>query len=170
LRRLLLGVSLAAFTAVSLAQPRSDWEEQNRDRLWSEEKMELPGFPVPERLIRFDAGPATAFRFYIDPASLKVGGDGVVRYSLVARSASGAENITYEGIRCRTRESRVYAVGRPEGTWSGRPGEWGPLRPWQAALSRDYFCPLRAPIRSAEEGLQALRQGGHPAIRVQQVP
>jgi len=44
---------------------------------------------------------------YIDSKSLSVGTDGVVRYSVVIVSGSGARNVLFEGLRCATREFRA---------------------------------------------------------------
>jgi len=38
---------------------------------------------------------------------------------------------------------------------------------WPYALARYYFCPHRDPIQSAAEGVDALRRGVHPAVRVE---
>ena len=95
--------------------------------------------------------------------------DGVVRYTLVARSSSGAENVSYEGIRCRAGTYRVYALGSKSGApWSQRgASEWRPieqktLHRQHHALWREYFCPHRVPIVDAAEGADALARGGHP--------
>jgi len=129
--------------------------------------VHLPPFPKAENLVAFEAGAAVRFRFAVDASSLAPGRDGVVRYILVATSPTGARNISFEGIRCRTGTFRVYALGRDDGTWSERPGEWRPIvdrraQPARHALWRDYFCPHRVPIAEAREGVAALRQGGHP--------
>jgi len=66
------------------------------------------------------------------------------------------------------RERKVYAYGRPDGTWrEARDPQWVRIGPPVTDLHRfvlwsDYFCPRRAPIRSANEGLDALKLGGHP--------
>jgi hypothetical protein len=87
----------------------------------------------------------------------------VVRYVLVARSPSGVENVSYEGLRCAGVEFRRYAFGRPDATWHASPGPWQPLsRPWHQVLHRDYFCLQNVPLPSAAEGVQALQQGGYP--------
>ena len=155
-------------TACGGAPVRSDWERQNESRLEKEARDPVPAppaFPRRENLVEIAVRGATDFRFYVDGATLGVG-DGVVRYVLVARSPEGVENVSFEAIRCATAEYRVYALGRADGTWGGRAGEWRPVaerpQPWHTALQRDYFCPQRRPILSAEEGLLALRQGGHP--------
>ena len=128
----------------------------------------LPAFPADVDLLEFYVSAATANRFLIDAKSLSVGDDGVVRYTLVVLTAGGATNVTYEGMRCSTREVKLYAAGRADRTWSAvrvpawRPIENKPVNRHHAALSRDYFCPLDNPIQGAEEGRDALRRGKHP--------
>jgi len=163
-------VLLATLLAGACGGPgaKSDWERQNESRLEKEARDPVPAppaFPRRESLVEITVRGATDFRFYVDGATLGVA-DGVVRYVLVARSPEGVENVSFEAIRCATAEYRVYALGRADGTWGGRAGAWRPVaerpQPWHTALQRDYFCPQRRPILSAEEGLVALRQGGHP--------
>ena len=134
---------------------------------WHEQEARLPAYPKEERLIRFDTGPTSTLRFFVDRDSLAVGADGVVRFTLVAKS-DGAANVSYEGIRCSMRERKVYAYGRTDGTWrEARDPQWVRIGPPVTDLHRFvlwnyYFCPQRAPIRSANEGLDALKLGGHP--------
>ena len=136
---------------------------------WVEESAKLPAFPRDSDLIEFTVSAATANHFFIDGATLAVGSDAVVRYTLVIRAAGGASNISYEGMHCGIGSVKRYAVGRSDGTWSWlRSGDWQPIENklanrQYAALSREYFCPLGNPIRSADEGRDALRRGGHPA-------
>lgn len=159
--------------AVALAgcgqTPTSDWERQQEGKLAPEAAAPLPSFPRRADLVEFDVAATSEFRFFVDAASLSVGSDGVVRYVLVARSDAGAENVSFEGIRCATGEVRIYAIGH-EGRWSGKPGEWRVIQPrsvqrWHNALYREYFCPQKAPIANASEGVDALRRGGHPLAR-----
>jgi CNP1-like family protein len=96
-----------------------------------------------------------------------VGKDGVVRYTLVARSPQGAESVVFEGMRCATREVRGYATGRADGGWSRRDTPWRAITPrsvqrWHDALAAEYLCPGGTAIHGAAEGVDALRRGGHP--------
>jgi hypothetical protein len=168
-----LGVALVAIASagpVATAQQPKDTgaEAATFDTApWREEAVKLPSYPKDEHLVRFDTGPTSALRFFIDRDSLSVGDDGVVRFTLVAK-ADGASNVSYEGIRCPMRERKVYAYGRPDGTWhEARNPQWVRIGPPVTDLHRFvlwnfYFCPERAPIRSASEGLDALKLGGHP--------
>jgi hypothetical protein len=148
---------------------KSDWERSHEGRLTpSEETLVLPAYPRERELIEFFVAAASEFRFFVDASSISVVG-GEVRYTLVARSSAGAENVSYEGMRCNSGEVRIYALGRG-GAWSGTPGEWRAIQPrsvqrWHHALQREYFCPQREPIARREEGVDALRRGGHPMSR-----
>jgi hypothetical protein len=139
------------------------------ERSWVEGAVKLPAFPKAADLVKFDIGPATSFQFFIDAKSLTVDQDGVIRYTLVARSASGAENVSYEGMRCKSGTYKVYAFGHRDGTWRERPSDWKELDAHKAlrvhiSLRREFFCPHDHSIRSAEEGLDALRRGMHPKL------
>jgi hypothetical protein len=153
--------------------PQSDWEKQNAQRLGgTEEQPAPPAYPAASELIEFYVGPTVAFKFFIDPRSISVGRDKVVRYTLVARSPTGVENVSYEGMRCPD-QYRIYALGRPEQkAWSVRPGDWRPIpRSYgsnsQYALARDFFCPHRDPVQTVAEAVDALQHGVHPAVEVQ---
>lgn len=148
---------------------KSEWERQQEERDFKEADLPLPALPDKQALIEFFVSGASSFRFFIDPASLSVGQDHVVRYTLVARSPSGFENISYEGIRCEAGTYKVFAWGN-DGQWKRSNSEWQEILPksvqrWHSVLRGRYFCPNRLSIVDAAEGLDALRRGGHPAIR-----
>jgi len=136
------------------------------DRPWEEQKAVLPPYPKSENLIKVDVGTATSFEFFVDATAVAVGQDGVVRYTLIARSHSGAMNVSYEGIRCKTRERKLYALGRGDNTWSlARDSRWAPIigsraNRQQATLADDFFCQFGGIARTAEEAVRALRRGG----------
>ena len=166
---LFLAVALAACSGPGV---KSDWERQHERELAltpKEEPLLLPAYPAARGLIEFPVEGASGFRFFVDPATLSVGAGGEVRYVLVARSAQGAENVSFEGMRCNSAELRVYALGR-DGAWAARPGEWRSMQErsvqrWHTTLFREYFRPLKDPIANAREGVQALRDGGHPTVK-----
>ncbi len=107
----------------------------------------------------------------IDGESIAVGADGVVRYTLVVRSPSGAQNVSYEGLRCASAERRLYAVGRDDKTWStARSQKWleikgAVLNRQNMALYSEYFCPLGLIVRDSEAARRALRSGGNASQR-----
>lgn len=170
MRLFLIGLGL--FAAAASAQVQSDWERANEERLKQADEQVVPPPPLDRsRLVELNLEAGSQFRYFVDAGSVSVGEDRIVRYVMVARSPSGVENISFEGLRCPG-DYRIYAVGRSDGSWGGRPSAWRPVprdpRTGQHALSRRYFCPARAAIRTAEEGAKALRDGGHAAMLSEQ--
>ena len=159
-----LTLALAALAACGTPpREQSDWERRNSQPAPAEEEVALPAYPARANLVEFGVVGGDGFHFFIDRASLTVGKDGVVRYVLVARSPEGAENVTFEGLRCESAEQRVFALGRPGGGWSIARSAWRRVAtPRHITLYREYFCPQNEPVRSADEGIRALESGGHP--------
>lgn len=137
---------------------------------WKEQaNVELPEFPKPENLKEIYVSAIATNSYLIDQKTLSVGTDGVVRYVLVVKTSGGATNISFEGISCKDRAWKLYATGRGDGIWARAraPMEWRPIenKPvnrHHAALSRDLLCPSGLPIKSADDGRNALRLGKHP--------
>ena len=129
-----------------------------------------PPFPSSENLARIDTGAAGSFEVFVDTASVQLVGKDEFRYTVVARTAA-ASNVSYEGLRCLSRERRFYALGRPDGSWAPvRKSEWTPYSRTQFSqipviLATEYFCPDHVPVASLGEAVQALRYGRRPASR-----
>lgn len=167
-RKLAIGTTLVWLFSQSAC---ADFEEDYDLKAWQEMTVQLPPAPRKESLLPFYVSAATNNDFSIDAASLSVGVDGVVRYILVVEAAGGARNVSFEGMRCLTRERRIYASGRLDGAWSkSRNSQWEPIRDvaanrQHAALFLEYFCPEGIIVRNAEEAINALRMGIHPVNR-----
>jgi hypothetical protein len=137
---------------------------------WSEGVAELPPWPKDADLVELHLdGPRGLLRYYIDGRNLAVGSDQVVRYTLVAESASGARNVSFEGIRCTPKgEHRVYAYG------IGGRFESAPLKDWQALPQGDtsdyrrqlhgqVLCvPLKFEPRPKKDMIRAMKGPIHP--------
>ena len=155
--------SLAFGIVATLAH--ADFEEDYEKKNWQEIEVQLPPAPKKESLVSFYVSPTSDNRSYVDVSSVSVGEDGVVRYVLVIETAGGARNVSFEGMRCQTRQRRLYASGRLDGSWSkARKNEWEMVREAQmnrhyAALYLDFFCPDGAVVRSAADAVRALRTG-----------
>ena len=155
---------------VSGPQQERNWESEDEKRNRLAGPVTLQAWPKNENLIEFYVSNTTSFRFFIDAASLSVGADRVVRYTLIARSQSGVANVSYEGIRCDNGTYTVYAYGRDE-RWAAREPEWREIEAKSSArshheLRESYFCSGRTgTIFTAKEGLDALRKGSQPGMR-----
>lgn len=149
----------------------ADDDEGEVAKQWQEGDFLFPGAPRQESLREFYVGAATGNRFFIDVSSLSVGRDDVVRYTLVVLSPEGARNVSFEGMRCGTKERKIYASGRSDGAWSkARLSQWSKIQEvygnrHHAALFLEYFCPGGVIVSSAEQASEALRNGAHLSIR-----
>jgi hypothetical protein len=138
----------------------------DEEKQWTEIEVQLPDYPQKENLIPFRVGAIDDTQYLIDGTTLSVGSDGVLRYTLVVISSAGAENVSYEGMRCATAERRFYAFGRSDKTWSkARSNPWvkiqGSSNNHHVELYSNYFCTVgAASITSADDARRVLRSGG----------
>ena len=156
-------IALSALSVLSLLPASglqaADLEEDDRE--WHEVALQLPDAPKPENLLDFYKSASQSFA--IDTKSLTVAKDGTIRYALVATSSAGAKNISYEGLRCQTYEVKLYAFGRPDGSWSrSRRNQWETIsntgaNKQHSTLYTDYFCEGRTIAGKAEVLLEKLR-------------
>ncbi|MCL2636316.1 MAG: CNP1-like family protein [Betaproteobacteria bacterium] len=150
------------------AAAADDEDDAYLPKAWKELDIALPPPPVEGNLLPIYLNEVARNTFLVDTESLRVDADGVVRYVLVVLTPGGARNITYEGMRCETREWRVYASGRSDGGWSkARRVEWLPVRDeyvnrYHAALFLDYFCVGGIIVDNADAARKALRRTGQP--------
>lgn len=135
------------------------------EAVWKEAEVVFPAAPQAARMVSFYVSAAATNQFFIDPAAISVGADGVVRYTLVILAPEGGRSVTYEGMRCSTRERRIYASGRLDGSWSpSRMKQWSVIQ--DASVNRQYvvlfygyFCPDGIIVRSADDARHALLHG-----------
>ena len=135
-----------------------------QDKPWAEVAAQLPPYPREENLVPFNVSSATRNRHFVDAASISVGADNVVRYTVVIEAAGGAKNVSFEGMRCDSGERRLYAYGHPDGSWSkARNAGWEPIKlrsllSYQKALFEDYFCRDGLTVKDAQTAVQTLRR------------
>lgn len=161
----ILTALLLCLPIVAYADWSMDFEgEFEQDKPWVEVAAQLPPYPKAENLIPFNVSSATNNRFFVDAASISVGGDKVVRYTVVVEAARGAKNVSFEGLRCESGERRLYAYGHPDGSWSkARNAGWEPIKfrsllSYQKALFEDHFCPNGIRVKDGKEAVQNLRR------------
>lgn len=157
--------AILAVTALgAFAQSKFDEDFDDKNKPWEEIAIQLPPAPKPENLIPFYVSATATQQFAVDANSLTVGADGVVRYTVVTTSQAGAKNVSYEGIRCQSYERKLYAFGRPDGSWSrSRRDEWERIsgnaaNRYHAALFKDYFCDETAVAGNAKDIVTRMRR------------
>lgn len=173
--RAAVGAVAVAIAAAAVAQaPGEKLRDSAADSIDFIEKpldelpLQLPAAPKPGDLIQYDPGRPASLRFFVDSATLSVGTDGIVRFTLVVRGDGATTNVSYEAMRCKTRERKVFAYGRTDGSWYAvREPRWTRIagsstEDYRFVLYENYFCPSRQIVATAREGVEALRLGGHP--------
>ncbi|MCB1281967.1 MAG: CNP1-like family protein [Salinibacterium sp.] len=152
-----------------------DWEEVLDGTLPENQYVNLPESSAPATWFKFKPERVIKHETALDSASISVGGDGITRYTLLIRSASGVDNVSYEGIRCATQEWKMYATGRPDGSWSRVPNpRWHRitqtgLNAIRYTLFNEYACDrdgvtpangaaVIARIRKSNDGMLSTRQ------------
>jgi hypothetical protein len=155
---------LHACTAMAAEEEWGQFDfEFDSDKPWVELQSKLPPYPKEDAYIPFYVSATADNHFFVDGKSISVGEDGVVRYTLIVKSPSGALNVTFEGMRCETAEKKVYAFGRDDGTWSkARFSKWEPIvykdrNRQHHVLHDDFFCSGSIPVGSPEEAVRKLK-------------
>jgi hypothetical protein len=157
-RRLLALAMLAGASWAASAQLLTD----NPD--WKELDAPPPPALRTSGLIPLEVA-GSSLRFGIDPASVAIGADRVVRYVVVASSSSGAVNGIYEGLRCDTGEVKVLARHNPDSGWVPARGSlWQPLHStansrYSLQIARNGACVGQGPNGDAKQIVRDLRSG-----------
>ncbi|KQX30373.1 hypothetical protein ASD05_08905 [Variovorax sp. Root434] len=132
------------------------------DKEWEETATPPPPAFSESRLLPIEMPPYMSLKFGIDPNTIAITGDGIVRYVVVAHNRNGgAVNAFYEGVRCSTAEMKSYARYN-NGAWQdvAKP-EWKRLNDlnssYTRALSRQALCRGNAPRASIGEMVQNIR-------------
>lgn len=131
------------------------------------EWKELEAPPPPSfdaaRALPFEASAMSSLKFAVDPATITIGKDGILRYVMVATSNTGAMNAMYEGLRCSTQEYKTYARYYPDSGWNKVASpEWQPLRGTRSTatwyFSKQGGCPDSGTAVRIDEVLHELKR------------
>lgn len=152
-------------TALCLAAlPLAHAQVVPTDPDWRESEAPAPPVPVASRMVPLDM-PGSSLRFGVDPASVSVGRDGVVRYVVLAIGSGGAMNAIYEGVRCNTAEVKVYARHSPAAGWVATPAaEWQRLHEvahsrHSLVIARNGACVGHGAAGTAADIVRNLKEG-----------
>ncbi|WP_309684137.1 CNP1-like family protein [Polaromonas sp.] len=156
---------LTACLALALGISPGAWAQRIVDiPEWKESEAPPPPAFDFGKLVTFEASPGSSLVFGVDPAAVSISGsDSLVRYVMVATSASGARNVLYEAIRCSTAEVKTYARYSADGHWSPVDSpEWRPLFGNRSASHALRFaqagaCDNTAPATSVQALVQQLK-------------
>ena len=155
LRFLALAFACAAGAASAQALNPSDPD-------WKEAEAPRPPAVRTTGLIPLEV-PGSLLRFGVEPSSVSLGPDGVVRYVVVASSSAGAVNAMYEGVRCSSGQVRLFARHNPDSGWVQTPAsEWRSVHEdsnfrYSLQVARNGACIGQAPSHSVAQILRDLR-------------
>ena len=156
---LLLGLATPVWSQFDVDEP--EWKESDAPP--------PPAFDVG-KLVSVEVSPNSSMVYGVDPASIRITqSDGLVRYVMVATSASGVRNVMYEGIRCATGEFKTYARYSSDGKWTSVSNpEWRPMfgnmpSKHPLRLAKAGACDNAAPATSVKEMVSRLK---NPNYRV----
>ena len=175
---ILLGF-LLGFAQSAYGQRNPDLMKSEREFLsspeekWSEsDEIGYPDAPRDANLVSLDSesigGP---YQIFIDRTSVSMGADGVLRYTVVLKSKSGARNTFYEGIRCATSEYKTYAYATHTGEF--RPmasSSWRKLKTtapydYRRLLEAHYVCDRHGWALDEEQVQRRIVQSNPARIR-----
>lgn len=164
--RLLIAAALFVLVGPAVAQWAAwDYDFDEEKKPWKEIEAKIPAYPQPRNLVQVEEA-AGAHRVFVDVESLSRGEDGVFRYTSVVRTIGGAVNVSFEGIRCQTREHKIYALGRSDGSWSrARDTKWKFIElrdtmPFHHMLWREFFCSALRDPHTVRQAIEMLKRGG----------
>ena len=159
---LLVTMSITTHAQYKTVDP-NDQNDPDAPRFWEEAEVKIPTAPPSKDLKPFYVSAITQLKFALDAPSIVFGKDEVIRYVVVITSNSGAQQVSYEGIRCEKYEWRLYATMQKDGGWhKSVNSRWQVIRntgynSYHAALVRDAFCENTIPRRSAKEIIPLLK-------------
>ena len=155
-------MSMTAHAQYRTADP-ADENDPDAPRFWEETEVKIPTAPPSKDLKPFYVSATTQLKFALDAPSIAFGKDEVIRYVVVITSPSGAQQVSYEGIRCEKYEWRLYATMQKDGAWHKTANSrWQVIKntsynSYHAALVKDAFCDNAIPRRSAKEIIPLLQ-------------
>lgn len=159
-RSTVLAGLLAAFV---LSLPARAQDEDT----WQEAEAPPPPAWRMDKLVPIDMPIRSSLVYGIDPATLSIGPDDVLRYVIVAYNPGGSVNAFYEGLRCNGGQVKVYARTSTPGQWHAVTNpEWRDLDLLKAAtrhslaLARQGACDGPAVGARTPEGIIRRLQTG----------
>jgi len=169
IKTLLSFALLSLFSTSSIfALPFGDDDPLDDDDFIEEKKkkeltVKIPGFPNKADLLKIDIDKADSpFVYFIDTQSLKTNSDGISLYTVVIESSTGARNVLFEGLRCRTSDVRSYAYGTQNKLVAYSKSNWRPVQETgamihQFSLLKYYLCDDLGNPYSKEDAIRQIK-------------
>lgn len=186
IRIVLRGIALAGGAAAAAGAPAQSYMEEIEDQKaedayeapWKENReVDFPPPPVQDNLIPLDAEAiGSGYEYFVDTASVSLGGDQVLRYVVVLESGTGSSATYYEGMRCETRQVKTYGFVTRQGAFKPMASSrWRRLRSsgpyaYRHLLAELYMCDRAGWPISEKQVLERLAQNDPSGVRLRPKP
>ena len=154
IRTVLGSIALAGgIVAVARAQVESqmdyiqDENASTYEAPWQEAEVEFPPPPARNNLVALDGeGIISSYDYFVDPTSVTLGSDQVMRYVVVVESDTGTSATYYEGMRCDTSQVKTFGYVTRQGVFKPlASSRWMQLRTsgpyvYRYVLASLYMC------------------------------
>lgn len=142
--RVVHGLAAASLALLMATPAAAQFRLVDPDETWTEAEIPPPPAYNVNKLIKVEGPVASSLTFGVDPATISIGPDYVVRYVIVLQGPA-AVTAVYEGIRCNTGAKRVYARRNGTSEWEAVKEDWMPLNSSSATkyawnMARDGVC------------------------------
>jgi CNP1-like family len=156
-QRTLLALGMALGSSLAGAQLAAD------DPDWQESAVPVPPSFEVQRLVPFDVSINSSLKWGFDPETMKITGDGIVRYVVVAQSPSGVINALYVAVRCAKAEWKTYARFHQDSGWTlAADPQWLSLRnqpsPHALRLAQQGLCIGGASAQTVRDIVRNVKQ------------
>ncbi len=130
---------------------------------WKETEVPPPPKFDGNKLLSIEMPAYMTSKFGVDPTTIAITGDGIVRYVVVASNPSGGGvNAFYEGVRCASEEMKSYARYGNGGWQAATNPEWKSFRDMRSSYSKELasqgLCRGHAPRASVSEIVRYIKQ------------
>lgn len=185
IRIVLRSIALAGAAAAAAGAPAQSYMEEIQDQEaspyeapWQESReVDFPPPPVQDNLVPLDAEAiGSGYEYFVDTASVSLGGDLVLRYVVVLESGTGSSAIYYEGMRCETRQVKTYGFVTRQGAFKPMASSrWTPFRSsgpyaYRHLLAELYMCDREGWPISEKQVLERLAQNNPSGVRLRPKP
>lgn len=158
--RLCFAFALVVACGQTVAAPPNNYVQEVE---WVEVAVpDAPAFNTANA-IPIDMPRHVSVKVAVDPATLAIGSDGVVRYVATMTNTSGSVSAVYEGIRCNTDEVKTYARWSASAQWTRTiDPAWKEINSnlpskHAFAIARQGACETRLTRNSVAEIVRALK-------------
>lgn len=131
----LLAAACSGTTGFGLGKPAQVADSEGNAVPYMDVAVGFPEFPKKENLVRYPTD-WTTNQVYLDVSTMSFNND-IINYALLVRSESGANNYSFESLRCNGTR-RVLAYGKNDNTWvAPRTSNWMAIS--DSRINRYYF-------------------------------